>query len=186
MIDAHYFYPDGIAAARLGRDLRLPLVITGRGSDLPQIAQEPGPRAQIRWAAREASATVTVCEDLRRWLIEVGAPPERTVVLRNGVDLNHFRPGNREAFRASLDLKGYVILSVGALIPRKGHALTIKALTEVPDATLLIAGSGPLRASLGRLVRRFGLAERVRFLGEVVHRDLPRLFGAADVSVALR
>ena len=183
VIDAHYFYPDGVAAARLARELKLPVVITGRGSDLTHAPETPHLRAQIHWAAHEASALVTVCEDLRRKLLRMGAPEARTLVLRNGVDLTRFRPVDREAARASLGVDGFVLLSVGSLIPRKGHELTIEALTRHPDCTLLIAGQGPMRGELEALAQRLGVAERVRFLGEILHADLPKVYSAADVMV---
>jgi glycosyltransferase involved in cell wall biosynthesis len=183
VIDAHYFYPDGVAAARLADTLRLPLVITGRGTDLTLIPQAAGPRAQIRWAAWQASALVTVCDDLRRRLVELGAPEQRILVLRNGVDLRLFTPGDREAARAAWGLNGFTWLSVGSLIARKGHDLAIEALTHCPDCTLVIAGDGPLRPSLEALARRLGVADRVRFAGEVPHSRLPGLYAAADILV---
>jgi len=55
LIDAHYFYPDGVAAVLLGLTLARPVVITARGSDLNIIASHPIPRGWIRWAARRAA-----------------------------------------------------------------------------------------------------------------------------------
>ncbi|EJL33376.1 glycosyltransferase [Caulobacter sp. AP07] len=183
VIDAHYFYPDGVAAAHLGQALRLPVIITGRGTDLTLIPEETGPCRRIRWAADQASAMVTVCDDLRRRLIALGAPADRIVVLRNGVDLWLFRPQDRAAARATLGLDGFTLLCVGGLIPRKGLDLVLDALANRPDYTLLIAGGGPLRAALETHARRLGVAGRVRFLGEVAHADLPGVYAAADVLV---
>jgi glycosyltransferase involved in cell wall biosynthesis len=183
VIDAHYFYPDGVAAARLGQALRLPVIITGRGTDLTLIPEEAGPRRRIRWAAHQASAMVTVCSDLKHRLIALGAPADRTVVLRNGVDLWLFRPQDRAAARAALGLDGFTLLCVGGLIPRKGLDLVLEALAKRPDCNLLIAGGGPLRAALEAHARRLGVAGRVRFLGEVAHADLPGVYAAADVLV---
>ena len=183
LIDAHYFYPDGVAAARLAEALRLPLLVTARGTDLTLIPRDPVARDQIVWAARQASAGIAVCEDLRQRLIALGAPEARTITLRNGVDLARFCPGDREAARAALKLRGLVLLSVGSLIPRKGHALTLQALQNWPDCTLLIAGEGPLMGELRALAERLGVAGRVRFLGGVPHAELPRLYRAADISV---
>jgi teichuronic acid biosynthesis glycosyltransferase TuaC len=181
VIDAHYAYPDGVAAARLGRALRLPVVITGRGTDLTLIPQDAGARAQILWAAQEAVAMVTVCEDLRWRLIVLGAPPERTVVLRNGVDLGLFRPRDRAVARAALGIEGFTLLCVGSLIPRKGYDLVLRALARLPDCKLVIAGHGPQRPELEGLAKRLGVRDRVRFLGETPHADLPEIYAAADV-----
>ena len=56
LIDAHYFYPDGVAALLLGRALGRPVVITARGSDLNILARHTIPRRWIQWAARRAEA----------------------------------------------------------------------------------------------------------------------------------
>ena len=181
VIDAHYAYPDGVAAARLGRALRLPVVITGRGTDLTLVPDDAKARVQILWAAQEAVAMVTVCEDLRRRLIALGAPAERTLVLRNGVDLALFCPRDRTRARAVLGIEGFTLLCVGSLIPRKGHDLVLEALAQLHDCRLLIAGDGPRRAELEALAKRLGVQDRVRFLGETPHADLPDLYAAADV-----
>jgi len=183
VIDAHYFYPDGVAAIRLGRKLGLPVVITGRGTDLTLIPDAPAARAKIQQAAAEASAMVGVCEDLRVRMVGLGAEAARTITLRNGVDLNQFRPVDREESRRALGVSGFTLVSVGSLIPRKAHDLTIRALLKAPDCNLIIAGQGPSRAELEQLVRDLGLGDRVRFLGETPHAELSRLYSAADVSV---
>ncbi len=183
VLDAHYFYPDGVAAAELALALRLPVVITARGSDLTLIPRNAAACRRIVWAAQEASANVAVCEDLRRRLVRLGAHEERTLTLRNGVDLERFTLGDRTAARAALGLCGYIVLSVGSLIPRKGHALTIEAMRRCPEAVLLIVGQGPLRSELERLAERLGVSSRVRFLGELPHDRLPDVYRAADVLV---
>jgi teichuronic acid biosynthesis glycosyltransferase TuaC len=183
LIDAHYFYPDGVAAARLAQELKLPLLITGRGTDLTLIPQSPSARSQIQWAAGQASALITVCEDLKQRLIALGEAETRIVTLRNGVDLQRFSPGDRAASRARLGIDGFTLLSVGSLIPRKGHELIIAALAELPEATLVIAGSGPMRDELESVAREKGVSARVRFLGEVAHDDLSEAYRAADIFV---
>ncbi len=183
VIDAHYFYPDGVAAARLAQALRVPLVITGRGTDLTLIPRSAPHRAQIVWASEQASAMITVCESLKDDLAGLGVAADRIAVLRNGVDLARFSPGDREAARAKLGVTGFTLLSVGSLIARKGHDLAIEALTEIADANLLIAGGGPMRAELERLARVKGVAARVRFLGELAHDALADIYRAADIFV---
>lgn len=183
VIDAHYFYPDGVAAIRLGRTLGIPVVITGRGTDLTLIPEAPATRALVVDAAAKAAAMVTVCEDLRQRLITLGAPADRVLTLRNGVDLNLFSPKDRDAARAKHRFEGFVLLSVGALIERKGHHLAIEALVDCPDCTLVIAGGGPLRAELEALATRLAVADRVRFLGDTPHGRLPELYSAADALV---
>lgn len=183
LIDAHYFYPDGVAAALLGRALGLPVTITARGTDLNLLPRYALPRRMIRWAAGEAAGLITVCAALKARLVALGVAADRVTVLRNGVDLAQFTLGDRAAARAHLGLSGPVLLSVGHLIPRKGHDVAVEALAEIPEATLLIAGEGPEEKSLRNLVHRNGLEGRVRFLDAVPYADMAALYRAADVLV---
>ncbi len=183
LIDAHYFYPDGVAAALLGRRLNKPVVITARGSDVNLIASYDRPRRMILWAAQHAAAVITVSDALRRRLIELGAPAEKIVMLRNGVDLDCFRPVERESARRALGVDGRVIVTVGNVIESKGQRLVVRALAQIPDARLLIVGDGADVPVLGALAAELGVAERIRFLGRVPHDRLRDVYGAADVSV---
>ena len=86
LIDAHYFYPDGVAAVLLGRSLGKPVVITARGTDVNLIPEYRVPRRLIRWAAAQAAGLITVSEALRDTLIELGVPgrPHRGFAQRRG------------------------------------------------------------------------------------------------------
>lgn len=183
LIDAHYFYPDGVAAVWLGRELGKPVVITGRGTDLNLIPRYPMPRRLIAEAAQGAAGLITVCAALRDPLVELGVAPEKVNVLRNGVDLDVFRPLDRGVERARLGLTRPTLLSIGHLIERKGHDLVIGALARLPDAELLIAGDGPEDANLKALAERLGVTARVRFLGRKPHAELAGLYSAVDATV---
>jgi glycosyltransferase involved in cell wall biosynthesis len=182
-IDAHYFYPDGIAAVWLARRFGLPVVITARGSDITQFPDFAYPRRLILAAAETADAIITVSGGLRDALVTLGADAGKITVLRNGVDLRMFSPHDRAQSRAALGLSGRIAISVGALIPRKGHELTIEAMAALPGWTLLIAGEGPERQALLAHAAACGVAERVHLLGPVPHAALAPLFSAADISV---
>ncbi len=182
-IDAHYFFPDGIAAIRLGQRFGLPVAITARGSDITQFPDYPIARRQILRAAGDADGLIAVSDGLRQAMARLGIAPERVHVLRNGVDLEMFRPQDRVQARRMIGVDGPTLVSVGALIERKGHALTIEALTLLPGWRLLIAGEGPERARLEALAGTLGVSDRVRLLGSVPHHDLATLYSAADLSV---
>jgi glycosyltransferase involved in cell wall biosynthesis len=183
LIDAHYFYPDGVAAVLLGRALGKPVVITARGTDVNLIPRYRLPRRMIRWAAGRSAAIITVSQALKDAVVVLGVPPEKVTVLRNGVDLAMFHPGGRDAARVQFGLNGPTLLSVGHLIERKGHDLVIGALADLPEFSLLIAGEGPERARLAALVEGLGLSARVRFLGSVPHEALQSVYAAADALV---
>jgi len=183
LIDAHYLYPDGVAATWLGQALNLPVVITARGSDVTQIPDYARPRRMIQAAIAAADALITVSAALRDGLIGLGAPASKVTVLRNGVDTDLFRPGNRTTQRAALGLDGPTLLNVGHLIPRKGHHRVVAAMTDLPEYRLLIVGEGPERPRLEAQIARLGLGGRVRLLGARAHAELPAIYGAADALV---
>ena len=182
-IDAHYFYPDGVAAVMLGKYFNKPVVVTARGSDINLLPQYRLPRKMILWAAANARAVITVCSYLKDEMVRLGVDPGRITPLRNGVDLQRFAPGDRAAARAQLGLDGYTLLSVGRLNEVKGHDIIVKALTLLPGVTLMIAGDGPDRRKLEALARELGVADRVRLLGPVPQAQLPTYYNAADLLV---
>lgn len=183
LIDAHCFYPDGVAAALIARRLGKPLTITARGTDINLIPAHALPRRQILWAAAQADGMITVCQALKDEMIALGVAGERISVLRNGVDLDLFRPQDRAALQARYGLAGPTLISVGHLIQRKAHDLVIEALPHLPDFRLLIVGDGPEDAKLRVLADRLGVAGRVDFLGRRPHEELPGLYAAADALV---
>lgn len=183
LIDAHYLYPDGVAAHRLAMRLGVPFVLTARGSDVTELPNYPGPRRQILAAVEAAAGVVTVCEALRQDLIALGADASKIVTLRNGVDLALFSPGDRPSLRARFNLTRRTLLSVGHLIERKGHHLVIDALSSLPETDLLIAGEGPWSGLLEERAKSGGVRDRVRFLGAVPHGRLAELYSAADALV---
>ncbi|MEP7185979.1 MAG: glycosyltransferase [Rhodanobacter sp.] len=183
LIDAHYFYPDGVAAARLGAALELPVVITARGSDVTWIPRYRRPRQQIIWAAECADAVVTVSQTLKGKVAALGVSPGKITVLRNGVDLERFGPRDRVVARAKLGLTGPVWLAVGNLVELKGVHITLAALAKIPDVTLLIAGRGPEEARLRQLADRLNVATRVRYLGVIPHAELSEYYNVADAML---
>jgi glycosyltransferase involved in cell wall biosynthesis len=182
VIDGHFFYPDGVAAVMLGKKLGKPVVISARGSDLTYLPRFAYQRRWIQWAMREADALVTVSESLRREAITLGAVEGKVRTLRNGVNLEEFRPVDRAEARrfAGVPETAKVVASVGNLIPLKGHDLFIRALAGLPDVHGLIVGGGPEDAALRTLVDSLGLNDRVHFLGRVPHGTMAKVYSAAD------
>lgn len=183
VIDAHYFYPDGVAAVMVARRLAKPVVVTARGSDVNLFGELAIPRRWIRWAARHCDAVITVSQALRDRLATIGAAC-RVEVLRNGVDLELFSPGDRAAARRELGIDGgTVLLSVGKLNQAKGHDLVVRALADLPQCKLIIVGEGEYSARLRAIAVDVGVADRVRFAGSVAHAELKSYYRAADALV---
>lgn len=183
VIDAEFFWPDGVAAMHLAPALHIPFSIKARGSDIAWWGTRPRVRAQMLAAAAAAGGLLAVSEALKREMVGLGMAADKIAVHQTGIDLGLFTPADRAAAKARLGVDGPLLVSVGALVPVKGQALAIRALAELPAATLILAGEGPERKRLEREARALGVAARVRFAGAVPHRELPSLLAAAEVMV---
>lgn len=183
VIDAHYLYPEGVAAALLGRWFGRPVIVTALGDDAITCPKFPMPRRMLLWMASRCSSLTAVCQALKDHLVKVGAPAEKIRVILQGVDLDVFRPVDRDAVRRRLGLSGRVLLIVGHVTKRKGQHFAVEALPQLPGTTLLIAGDGWMEGMLRERARELGVADRVRFLGHVNHEDLTDYYGAADASL---
>jgi len=193
VIDAHFAFPDGVAAALLARVFRCPVVITLRGS-IVRLSGYRLHRPQLRWALCRAQRVVAVADYLRQVAAGIGAPSDQIRVIPNGVDLLSFALAERAQARRAIGLaeKRTTLLTVGAVYSWKGQHLVIEALPflrkQYPDIIyLVVGGSRPEEPSyvpsLKRRVAELGLEDHVRFVGSRPHAELARWFNAADLFV---
>jgi glycosyltransferase involved in cell wall biosynthesis len=192
IIDSHFAYPDGVAAGYLARWLSRPYTITLRGTE-PRHAGQPRLRTQMTRALAGAARVFAVSDSLRRLAVELGAPPERAQTVGNGVDTDLFHPADRlEARRRfGIPAQANVLVSVGALVPRKGFHRVIACLPALlekfPDLHYLAVGGaspeGDMRAELEKMAAQTGLADRVHFTGAMPSNELRWPLSAADVFV---
>lgn len=191
LVDAQFFFPDGPAAAIIARELALPLSIKARGSDITLWGKEGFAREQMVAASKQAAGLLAVSRDLATQMAMMGMPEERITLHYTGLDRDRFRPFDHPQLRRQLSeelgfaLSGNapLLACVGALIERKGQAIAIRALRELPEARLVLIGKGEDEARLRALAASEGVAERVFFAGSVDHDLMPLLLSAADVMV---
>lgn len=188
VIDAHYYYPDGVAATLLAKWFDKPVVITARGSDINHISSFHIPRAMVRWAARNASASIGVSAALVARLLALEPGAKCVQVMRNGIDLDRFRPAPDSTTRAYLRICGSpVVLTVGGLYEHKGQRIVVEAFARLqrrfPNAQLIVIGDGPDRLAIEARVAELGLPKHVWLVGSVANEDLWRWYGVADVMV---
>ncbi|MEG3162999.1 glycosyltransferase [Sphingomonas sp. PB2P19] len=181
VIDASFFFPDGLAAVALGKRYGVPVSIKARGADIHHWGRARATAAQIRAAGQGAAGLLAVSAAMKADMVALGMPADRITVHATGVDQDRFVPLDRRTAKVPLGIEGPLILLLGALIPRKGHDVVIEAVATLPGVSLLIAGEGPDRARLEALIARTGTADRIRLLGSIPHADLPELIAAADV-----
>lgn len=181
VIDASFFFPDGLAAVALGRRFGVPVSIKARGADIHHWGRSGATASQVIAAGRHADGLLAVSQAMKADMTALGMPVDKIRVHHTGVDLTRFAPRDQAAEKAALGIPGPLVVSVGALIPRKGHDIVIDSVASLPGVHLLIAGEGPERPKLAAQIARAGLGERVKLLGSVAHAELPPLLAAADV-----
>lgn len=181
VIHADFFWPDGVAAAALGRRLGLPVSIKARGSDIHYWGTRPAARRALLRAAHNAAGLLAVSAAMRADMVAMGMPPDRIAVHYTGVDLARFAPVDRATVRAGMGIAGPLVVSVGALIALKGHAIVIRAVAAMPGVSLRIIGRGPDEAALRALILELGVGDRVALLGGLPHDEVARWLAAADV-----
>lgn len=186
IIDAHYFFPDGVAAAIIAKELNKPLVITARGTDVNLFADYKKSGAMIKSAANQCDAIICVADALKQKLVGKGIDPEKIFVLRNGVDKDVFyplKPNIRDELRKKLKITQKTILAVGNLTELKGFDLVISSLTQLPEIQAIIIGEGEEGSSLKQQAQDLNLSARVNFIPNVSQAELREYYTAADALV---
>jgi glycosyltransferase involved in cell wall biosynthesis len=183
LIDTEFFYPDGPAAMRLSNELGIPFTVKARGADIHHWGSIAKCVPQILHAADKASGLLAVSKALKQDMVELGMEGDKISVHYTGLDSKKFVPVDRAAMKKELDIPGPLFICVGALIQRKNQALVIEAMQSFPNATLMLAGKGEEEKAYRALIDKLGVQDRVRFLGNVPHDELPGLIAAADISI---
>jgi teichuronic acid biosynthesis glycosyltransferase TuaC len=191
LIDAHFGYPEGAAAALLAMIFRCPFTITLRGSER-MFHTYKYRRMCIRWALRRADAVFAVSEELRRFAVECGANPARVRTVPNGIDAQTFYPRDRVTCRAKFGMHPdrLAVVCAGELIEAKGHHLVIRAIRDLiaegRSLDLFIAGGvarggAAFHKELTQLVEESRLNPHVHLTGWLDRDYLADLLSAADV-----
>jgi teichuronic acid biosynthesis glycosyltransferase TuaC len=181
VIDAEFFFPDGPAAIALGKALKVPVSIKARGADIQYWGVQRAIAGQVRDAGVAADGLLAVADALKTDMVNIGIPGDKIKVHYTGVDLSLFRAGERAAAKVQLGIAGPLVVSVGALIPRKRQRLTMQAVATLADVHLAFIGKGEDLAALRQEAQGLGIADRVRFLGALPHAEIAQWLAAADV-----
>jgi len=174
LLHAHGALPCGHAAMWLAAQLRVPFVVTVHGLDAYFTRQAGGfVRRQCKRICndvyRSARSVICISEKVRQQVSEGASGQVDTTVIYNSADPELFSPGTTADHRRT-------ILSVGNLIPIKGHELLIRAIAELPrcfvDVHCEIIGDGPEKAGLERLAQELKISGRVHLLGARNRREV--------------
>ena len=160
--DAHGVAMASLALSLGGTGAQGPALVASRRVDF-HLRQN----SFSRWKHRQVDCFICASEAIRQMLVADGVPPDRTVTVHEGIDLDHVRSAPavnvHEAFW--LPHRAPVVGNVAALVPHKGQRHLIEAahlvIQQMPDVRFLILGEGELRDSLERLVREHHLEKHV-------------------------
>jgi len=175
VLHAHQLYLDAVAALVAGRILGVPVVAkmvgASPGGDLDRLRRSAGGSFLLRFL-RSLDAVIVPSPTCRTELLAAGFPAQRIHVIANGVDISLFCPeATPESTTPPLTREGPAVVFTGRLIEAKGLLELLEAwpllLHEVPDAHLVLVGSGPLEGEIRRRAALPSLAGRVHLTGEV-------------------
>ena len=188
LINAHWIFPDGVAAVWAARKLGKPVVLTALGCDINHYPSLPFRKGLIERALRKADAVTVKGNSLREKTLELHVPDKKIYVIPNGIDLQHFRIMDRVAARRQLGIRGTgpFLLTVGSLDEVKGNCYLLEALNKIahdlkPPPHLLMVGDGYFKQYLLSQARDFGIAQQISFFGKRPHHEIPVWMNAADL-----
>ncbi|WP_437311408.1 glycosyltransferase family 4 protein [Sorangium sp. So ce388] len=191
-----WLYPDACAAALLARMLGLPYAVKAHGTDVNVVARWRSVRPLVGSALRSAAFAIGVSRPMVEALVELGAPQERAVLVRNGVDRALFRPGDRRAARIELGLpeRGRIVTFVGNVIREKGiHELlgAFEALGREggeggEPVHLVVVGDGPERGAVEEAALRRESERERRAMGPREGRGRILVAGARPLAEVAR
>lgn len=139
--------------------------------------------------ARGAIKIIVPSEYLKKIVSNWGISPQKIAVVYNAFGAGFsFTKEDKNETKKELGLLGRrVIVSAGRLVPWKGFLELLEIMPEIflkyPDAVLLIAGEGPLRAKIEKRTKELGLGENIRLLGKLPKENLFRYLSVAEVFV---
>lgn len=181
-IHAHFANAPTSVAHFAHRMSGIPFSFTAHAKDI-YLSRPAILRRHLHAAEFVATCTAYNADYLRQ--IAPGLDPRRVHLVYHGIDLENFAPAEAPAVRTGAHRAQ--ILSVGRLVPKKGHEDLLAACARLRadgvDFECEIVGDGPLRTALAAEVQRLGLRERVRFSGSMTHRDLLGRYRQADLFV---
>jgi len=191
---SYWAHPDGEAGLRAARAFGVPSVVIVGGSDVLVLPNCPKRGARVRHVLRETDAVITISEGLRERVLELGADPKRVHTIPQGINPRTFFPADRQEARDRLvnndpapALDGPVLLWVGRMVDVKRLDVLIAAAAELRRRgrtfRLCLAGDGPRRDRIHRIVAEQNLQGHVHFAGSLPPEALGEWYRAADVTV---
>ncbi len=178
-----YFGQIAVHLLPLIRTWKNPSIVSFHGADVTVDMNKPAYRESTRQMLDAVKLVLVRSESLRRALINLGCDPKKIEVQRTGIPLEEFAFHER-----SFPNDGeWRLVQAGRLIEKKGLPVTLRAfavfLRKYPNATLTIAGEGPLLGELQKLARELNIERRVSFTGFISQEQLRDIYYRSHIFV---
>jgi len=200
IIHAHSPALNGLAAVKAGKKYHIPVVYEIRafwedaavdhGTSKEWGTRYRMTRALETWVIKKAQAVTTICEGLRRDIVQRGVAQEKVTVIPNAVDLEKFSHNTQkdQTLADSLGLSNQQVLGfIGSFYAYEGLPLLIEALPEIikqkNNIKLLLVGGGPDETKIKSKIKQLNLEEHVIFTGRVPHEQVQSYYNLVDIFV---
>jgi glycosyltransferase involved in cell wall biosynthesis len=191
LIHAHFTYPQGYVAVKLGQKFDVPVIISAHGHDVYEMPFRDNKWKNIIKKTLEQSNYIITTSHKNKYIIAKKLGINKKIsVIPNGFNPQIFRSMPRNIVRGKLGLSEdkKVILNVGNLYPIKGHKYLIIAIREIvktgrDDILCVIIGDGPLKKDLEKRVEKEKLKKYIKIIGAKPHNEIPLWMNAADLFV---
>ena len=200
VIHAHSPALNGVAAISVAKQFNIPVVYEIRafwedaavdhGTSKEQGIRYKLTRALETYVIKNANAVTTICEGLRKDIIERGISPDKVTVIPNAVDIDTFSISENKSpdLTAKYQLKDKLVLGfVGSFYAYEGLSLLLDAIPEINktlnNVQLLLVGGGPEEQALKNQAKHSGIQKQVIFTGRVPHQDVQDYYDLIDILV---
>lgn len=200
VLHAHSPSLNAVAALRAGKKFGIPVVYEVRAfwEDAAVdhgTSKEFGLRYRLTrgletYALKQADAVTTICEGLRKDIVQRGIPADKVVVIPNAVDVDKFVFGGapNDALKHRMNLHGKRVIGfIGSFYAYEGLDILLRAfplmLASAPDLRVVMVGGGPQDANLRQLAIDLNIADKVLFTGRVPHEQVEQYYDLFDVLV---
>jgi teichuronic acid biosynthesis glycosyltransferase TuaC len=188
LIHAHQAYPDGYGIIEVCKKWSIPSVIEIHSTDtINTWSSNSGLRKRFMNTLNFADKIICISESLVSNMETLGIENEKLEFISLGVDINKFKPRDKQALREEFGIsERVIILFVGLMIKRKGIDYLLSAISKLPeyaDFRVIIVGNGPEQSNLYNLSRKLGVDHKVTFMGELKGKPLLKLYSLADIFV---
>jgi glycosyltransferase involved in cell wall biosynthesis len=189
IIHSHFAWSAGYVGMKLKDKFSKPFVLTTHGYDIYDLPfRSKIWKPLIKKVIESADINITGNKKNLDWYEKIGVGDQKKInVIPNGYNNQLFHPVSQNKARSKLMLSqdSRIILTVGNIVSVKGHEYLVDAMSkmELPNVQCIVIGEGSKRKKMVKKVKSLGLAEKIIFLGPMMHHELNLWMNACDVFV---